>query len=57
MKNNASVTDGKPIAVWSQSILGVNADNLLDTFYNIHEKGEVLFFSSVPNTTQHLQII
>jgi hypothetical protein len=50
MRNTAVVTGSKPIAVWLQSISGVNAT--LVTFYDIHErKGEVLFFCSVTDPT------
>jgi hypothetical protein len=52
MRNTADVTDGKPIAVWLQSILRISAIDPLVTFYNIHgEKGEVLFYSSVSDTS------
>jgi hypothetical protein len=45
MSNSADVTGGKPIAVLSQSISGVNAINPLVAFYAIHgRKTEVLFF-------------
>jgi hypothetical protein len=45
------VIGGKPIAVWSQSISGVNAINPLVAFYDIHgRKREVLFFYFVPDT-------
>jgi hypothetical protein len=62
MRNSADVTGGKPIAVWSQSISGVNAVNPLVAFYDIHgRKREVLFFylsrtphEAVPDTTQSL---
>jgi hypothetical protein len=36
MRNTADVTGGKPIAVRSQSISGVNAINLLVVFYDMH---------------------
>jgi hypothetical protein len=53
MRNTADVTDGKPIAVSLQSILGVSAINPLATFYDIHGgKREVLFFYFVPDTTR-----
>jgi hypothetical protein len=53
MRNTADVTDGKPIAVLLQSILGVSAINPLVTFYDIHGgKREVLFFYFVPDTTR-----
>jgi hypothetical protein len=53
MRNTADVTGGKPIAVSSQSISGVNAINSLVAFYDIHGiKTEVLFFYSVPDTTR-----
>jgi hypothetical protein len=49
------VTDGKPIAVWSQSISGVSAINPLVAFYDFYgRKREVLFFYSVPDTTRYL---
>jgi hypothetical protein len=49
----ADVTDGKSIAVWSQSISGVSAINPLVAFFDIHgRKREVLFFYFVPDTTQ-----
>jgi hypothetical protein len=57
MRDTADVTGGKPIAVWSQSILGVSAINPLDAFYDIHRrKGEVLFFYFVPDTTRDTPI-
>jgi hypothetical protein len=34
--SNADVSSGKPIAVWSQSVSGVNAINPLVAFYDIH---------------------
>jgi hypothetical protein len=44
MSNTAEVTCGKPIAVWLQSVSGVNANPLV-AFYDIHgRKREVLFF-------------
>jgi hypothetical protein len=53
MRNTADVTGGKPIAVLLQSISGVSAINPLVAFYDIHgRKGEVLFLSSVPDTTR-----
>jgi hypothetical protein len=36
MSNTADVTGGKSIAVWSQSVSGVSASNLLVAFYDIH---------------------
>jgi hypothetical protein len=51
MKNIADVTGGKPIAVGSQSISGVSANNPLVAFYH-GRKREVLFFYFVPNTTR-----
>jgi hypothetical protein len=43
MCNTTDVTGGKPIAVWSQSVLGVIAINPLVVFYDIHgRKREVL---------------
>jgi hypothetical protein len=51
MSNTADVTGHKPIAVWSQSISGVNTINPLVAFYGIHGwKRQVLFFYFVPNT-------
>jgi hypothetical protein len=45
----------KPIAVWSQSILGVNAINPSFAFYDIHgRKKEVLFFYFVSDTTRDI---
>jgi hypothetical protein len=45
MWNSADMTGGKPIAVRSQSISGVNAVNPLVAFYDVHgRKREVLFF-------------
>jgi hypothetical protein len=47
------VKGGKPIAVFLQSISGVNAINPLVAFYDIHGgKREVLFFYFAPDTTQ-----
>jgi hypothetical protein len=46
MRNTADVTDGKPIALRSQSIVGVSDIHPLVTFYDIHgRKREVVFFS------------
>jgi hypothetical protein len=57
MRYTADVTDGKPIAVWSQSTSGVSAINPLVAFYDIHGgKGEVLFFYFVPDTTINLHL-
>jgi hypothetical protein len=53
ISNTADVTGSEPIAVWSQSISGVNAFNPLVAFYDIHgRKREVLFFYFVPDTTR-----
>jgi fermentation-respiration switch protein FrsA (DUF1100 family) len=53
IRNTADVTDGKPIAVWSLSMSGVSAFNLLVAFYDIHgRKREVLFFYFVTDTTR-----
>jgi hypothetical protein len=53
ISNSADVTAGKPIAVWSQSILGVCTINPLVAFYDIHGRmSEMLFFKSVPDTTR-----
>jgi hypothetical protein len=53
MSNTSDVTGGTPIAVWLQSISGVNAINPLVAFYNIHgRKREMLFFYFVPDTTR-----
>jgi hypothetical protein len=50
MSNTADVTGGKPIAVLSQSISGVNAINPLVAFYDIHGgQRKVLFFYFVPD--------
>jgi hypothetical protein len=50
------VTDGKPIAVWSQAVSGVSAISLLVAFYDIQgRKGPLPFFaiySSVPDLTR-----
>jgi hypothetical protein len=54
MNNAADVTGGKPIAVWSQHILGVNAINLV-AFYDINgSKKDLLFFYFVPDTTREI---
>jgi hypothetical protein len=51
LNNTADVTDGKPIAVLSQSISGVNAINPIVTFYDIHGgKRDVLLYYFVPDT-------
>jgi hypothetical protein len=53
ISNTADMTDGKPIAVWSQSISGVNAINPLVAFYDFHgRKRQVLFFYFVLDTTR-----
>jgi hypothetical protein len=57
MRNTADVTGGKSIAVFWQSISGVNAINPLVAFYDIHgRKREVLFFYFVPDTTRECVI-
>jgi hypothetical protein len=49
MSYSADVTDGKPIAVWSQSISGLNAINPIIGFYDIHgRKREVILFYFCP---------
>jgi hypothetical protein len=58
MSNAEGVTGGKPIAVSSQSISGVNAINPLIAFNDIlGRKREVLFFYFVPDTTRESKII
>jgi hypothetical protein len=53
MRNTADVTDGKPIAVLLQSILGLSAINPLVAFYDIHGgKRDVLYFYFIPDTTR-----
>jgi hypothetical protein len=53
MSNTADVTGGKPIAVWSQSISGVNVIIPLVDLYDIHvKKWAVQFFYFVPDTTR-----
>jgi hypothetical protein len=53
----ADVTGGKPIAVWSHSISGVNAINSLVTIYEIHgRKREVLFCFCPSHQTRHTEI-
>jgi hypothetical protein len=55
VRNTADVKNGKPIAVWSQSISGVSADNPSVAFYDIHgRKREVLFFYFVQDTTRNV---
>jgi hypothetical protein len=55
VRNTADVTGGKPIAVWSQSISGVNAINPIVALYNIHgRKRQVLFFYFVPDSTRDI---
>jgi hypothetical protein len=46
MSYTADVTGGKPIAVCSQSISGVNAINSLVALYNIHgrKRGAIILF-------------
>jgi hypothetical protein len=52
------MTGGKPIAVRSQPTSDVSAISPLVTIYDIQRrKGEVLFFCSVPDTTQGLLLI
>jgi hypothetical protein len=56
IKNILGVTGGKPIAVYTQSVPGVSTVTL-SHFYDIHgRKGEVLFFSFLPNTTRDIVI-
>jgi hypothetical protein len=53
MRNTTDVTGSNTIAIWSQSISGVNAVIPLIAFYDIHgRKREVVFFYSVPDTTR-----
>jgi hypothetical protein len=50
MRNTAEVTGARPIAVYSQPISGVSADNTLVAVYEIHgRKGEVLFSLLCPD--------
>jgi hypothetical protein len=57
IRNTANVTGGKPIADSTQSISSVSAINPLVAFYDIHGRNrEVLFFYSVPDTTQDSKI-
>jgi hypothetical protein len=52
MSKTADMIGGKPIAIWSQPYSGVNANNPLVAFYDIHgRKREVIFFYFVPDTT------
>jgi hypothetical protein len=52
MTNTADVTGGKLIAVWSQSLSGVNDIIHLVAFYDIYgKKRELLFFYLVPDST------
>jgi hypothetical protein len=54
MSNTADVTNGKPIAVWSQSILAVNTINLLVAFYDIHgRKTSAILLTSPRYHTRH----
>jgi hypothetical protein len=56
VSNTADVTGGKPIAVWSQSILGVDAINTLVAFYDIHgRKREAYILSRTPPETWNLK--
>jgi hypothetical protein len=58
MSKTADVTGGKPIAVGSQSISGVNAINPLVAFYDIYgRKREGLIFYFVPDTTRDYRSI
>jgi hypothetical protein len=51
--SRSNISGGKPIAIWAQSILGVNAVGPLLAFYGIpRRKWEVLFYSSVSNNTR-----
>jgi hypothetical protein len=53
MSITGDVIGVKPIAIWSQSISGVNAINPLVAFYDIHgRKREVLFYYFVTDTTR-----
>jgi hypothetical protein len=51
MSNTADVTGGKPIAVWSHSISGVNAINPLIAFYDILGRKRGAFLLFCPGTT------
>jgi hypothetical protein len=52
MSNTADVIDGKPIAVYLQSISGMSAVNPLEAIYDIAgRKGEMLFHSPGSNLT------
>jgi hypothetical protein len=53
MKNTSDMTDGKPIAVWSQSISGVNTVNPLVAFYDIHVGKEVIILSQTKHETKY----
>jgi hypothetical protein len=52
MLNTADVTGGKPIAVWSQSISGVNAINPLVDFTTSMEESERCFSFILSRTPQ-----
>jgi hypothetical protein len=52
MMNTADAIGGKPIAIWSQSTLGVSAINPLIACYDIH--GEAILFYFVLDTTRDI---
>jgi hypothetical protein len=53
MSNTAQVTSGKPIAVWSQSILGVNAINTLGATFTISMEERERCYSFILSRTPH----
>jgi hypothetical protein len=54
MRNIADVSGGNPIAVWSQFISCVSADNLLVAFYGIESMEErESWYSFVASWTEH----
>jgi hypothetical protein len=55
MRNTSDVTGDKPIARLIAVFSGGDAVNPLVAFYNTHgRKRDVLFFCSVPDTTQDI---
>jgi hypothetical protein len=59
MKNTAVVTGGKPIAVESESILGISVVNLLVAFYDIHKRkgrGDVSCSGHHTNHEVHIKV-
>jgi hypothetical protein len=51
MSNTADVTGGKPIAIWTQFVLGISAINPLVAFLSMEERVLLFILSQTPHET------